>query len=72
MCVFCSYAPYGARLFAAPAALAASGVPLAECWSRFGAAVSAADVAAEGSAVTATLRRAFTAAARTAPGDRTD
>jgi hypothetical protein len=67
-----SYAPYGARLFAAPAALAAAGVPLRECGARFGAAVSAADVAAQGSAVTDTLRRAFTAAARSAPGDRAD
>jgi hypothetical protein len=54
------YAPYGARVFATRAALAANGVPLADLSARFPGAVSAADVAAEGAAAADSLRRAFT------------
>ena len=53
------YSPYGARLFATQAALAAAGVPLGELAARFPGAVSAADVAAEGAAAADSLRRAF-------------
>ena len=53
------YSPYGARLFATQAALAAAGVPLGEIGARFPGAVSAADVAAEGAAAADSLRRAF-------------
>ena len=53
------YRPYGARLFATQAALAAAGVPLRELGTRFPGAVSAADVAAEGAAAADSLRRAF-------------
>ena len=53
------YSPYGARLFATQAALAAAGVPLGELAARFPGAVSTADVAAEGAAAADSLRRAF-------------
>ena len=62
------YAPYGARVFATRAALAASGVPLGDLAARFPGAVSAADVAAEGAAAADSLRRAFTNIPRR-PGD---